>query len=115
MVSSVVFLADKTNLVAYTKEGYFGYYDTAELVPENTDFTIEEVGWDWNNSPIATADEILRLQKDPLYFTTRPNFGGLIEKNQEYYDASRAFFQRILNNEVIYTPEDTASSVAPAS
>lgn len=75
----------------------------AELVPENTDFTVDDVGWDWSNSPIATADEMLRLQKEPLYFTIRPNYGSLIDKNREYYDASWAFFQRILNNEVIYS------------
>lgn len=110
LVSSVVFLADKTNLVYYAQEGYFGYYDTAEPLQENTEFTIDEVGWDWNNSPIATADETLRLQKDPLYFTIRPDYGSLIEDNRDYYDASRAFFQRILNNEVIYSPEEAASS-----
>ena len=115
LVSSVVFLTDKTNLIYYTQEGYFGYYKTAELVPENTDFTVDDVGWDWSNSPIATADEMLRLQKEPLYFTIRPNYGSLIDKNREYYDASWAFFQRILNNEVIYSPEGTASSEPSAS
>lgn len=111
MVTSVVFLSDPENLITYAKSGYFGYYKTGEPLQENTEFKRDDVGLDWTSSPIATADEVLRMQKKPLYFAVRPNYGSVIERRQEYYDASWAFFQRIINNQVIYNPEQAVSSV----
>ncbi len=111
-VASIIYLSDEKNLLDYAKQGYFGYYKTGEPLPEGEEVKLEDVGWDWTQSPIATADEVLRLQKKPLYFTVRPNYGPLIEKKQDYFDKSFAFLQRIFNNQVVNQPveSDTPSA-----